>query len=104
QDNRFSSLLLVDLADFDEISSALGRSSANIVLNDVARALRELTNGDAVARVDDHCFGILVQDGDPDRALALAREIQSRVNNRVSAAMLPSLELHCVIGAALVNS
>ncbi|MGV3591479.1 MAG: EAL domain-containing protein [Gammaproteobacteria bacterium] len=104
QDGRFASLLLVDIPDFDDISSALGRSSANIVLNDVARTLRELAGaGDAVARVDDHCFGLLLQDGDPDRTLALARDIQGRVNNRISPAMLPSLELRCAIGTALVN-
>ncbi|HEY0960756.1 MAG TPA: EAL domain-containing protein [Pseudomonadales bacterium] len=104
QDNRFSSLLLVDIADFDDLSSALGRSSTNIVLTDIARALRELVGqDDAVARIDDHGFGILLPHGDPDRALALSRDIQDRVNNRISAAMLPSLELRCAIGMVLVN-
>lgn len=104
QDSRFSSLLLVDLAEFDEISAAIGRSNANIVLNDVARTLRDLAKADdAVARIDAHSFGILLQDGDPDRALALARDIQGRVNNRISLAMLASLELRCEIGAALIN-
>lgn len=104
QVNRFSSLLLVEINDFDDISTAIGRSSANLVLTDVARMLRELASEqDAVARLDDHSFGILLQDGDPDRALALARDIQGRVNNRVSPAMLTSLELRCAIGMALIN-
>ena len=104
QDNRFGALLLVEIDDFADISVAIGRSSANIVLNDVARLLRELTaTQDAVARLDDHTFAVLLQDGDPDKTLALAREIQGRVNNRISSAMLTSLELGCVIGMVLIN-
>lgn len=104
QHNRHGSLLLVELDDFADVSVALGRSNANIVLNDIARALRELASAqDAVGRLDTHRFGILLQDGDPDRALDLARAIQGRVNNRVSAAMLTSLELRCTIGMALIN-
>jgi diguanylate cyclase (GGDEF)-like protein/PAS domain S-box-containing protein len=104
QDSRFSSLLIVDIVDFSDIASALGRSNANIVLTDVARALRELAGADdAVARLDNHAFGILLQDDDPERALALARDIQSRVNNRISPAMLTSLELRSEIGMAVIN-
>lgn len=104
QDNKFSSLLLVAIDDFADISAAIGRSSSNIVLTDVARMLRDLiAPRDAAARLDEHSFAILLQDGDPDRALALARDIQGRMNNRISSAMLTSLELGCVIGMALIN-
>jgi diguanylate cyclase (GGDEF)-like protein/PAS domain S-box-containing protein len=104
QDNQFSSLLLVGINDFADIGAAIGRSTANIVLNDVARALQELiTPRDAAARLDDHTFGILLHDGDPDRALALARDIHARINNRISPSMLTSLELGCTIGMALIN-
>lgn len=104
QGNRFSALLLVEIDDFAGISAAIGRSSSNIVLTDVARMLRELiSEHDAAARLDEHTFAILLQDGDPDRALALARDIQGRINNRVSSAMLTSLELDCAIGMALIN-
>ncbi len=104
QDGRFSSLLLIEIDDFTGISAAIGRSAANIVLNDVARMLREsIAAEDAAARLDDHTFGILLQDGNPDRALALARALQGRINNRISPAMVASLELGCVIGMCLLN-
>lgn len=104
QDNAFSSLLLIELNDFAGIAGAIGRSSANIVLNDIARFLQELISGkDAVARIDEHTFAILLHDGDPDKALELARNIQGRLNNRISPAMLLSLELGCAIGLALIN-
>ncbi len=104
QDGKFSSLLLIGINDFADVSAAIGRSSANIVLNDIARALKEsITANDAAARVDEYTFGILLHDGDPDKALALARAIQGRINNRVSSAMLTSLELGCTIGLALIN-
>lgn len=104
QDNKYSSLLLIELSEFTEVSAALGRSTANLVLADIARFLQELiADRDAAARLDEHTFAILLHDGDPDKALALARKIQSRLNNRISPAMLTSLELGCAIGMALIN-
>jgi diguanylate cyclase (GGDEF)-like protein len=104
QQGVYSSLLVVEMNEFGDISSAIGKSSANIVLNDIARFLREAITGPyAVARLDEHQFGILLYDGDPDAALALAAEIRGRINNRISPAMLTSLELGCSIGMALIN-
>lgn len=104
QDNVFSSLLLIELTEFADIGATIGRSSANIVVNDVARLLQELiTDQDAVARIDEHTFGILLHTGDPDKALELARKIQGRLNNHISPAMLTTVELGCAIGLALIN-
>lgn len=101
---RFSSLVLVEIDDFEGIAAALGRSSSNLVLNDIARLLHEgLGRELAVGRLDDHVFGLWLDEGDPDAALALCDEIRERINNRVSSAMLASLELRCSVGMALIN-
>jgi diguanylate cyclase (GGDEF)-like protein len=105
QDNRTSSLLLVDINGFDDIRRAIGRSSANIVLNDIAHFLQDLlSEGDFAARLDEHQFGLLLGNGNPDQAIALARAIQGTLNSHISSAMLPALELSCAIGMALINA
>lgn len=104
QQGTASSLLVVELNEFVDISSAIGRSSANIVLNDIAIFLQDIIRKPfAAARLEEHKFGIILYDGDPDEALALGMLIQSRINNRISPAMLSSLELSCSIGMALIN-
>lgn len=101
---EFSSLLVVTLNEFVDISSAIGRSNANLVLNDIALFLHAaISKPYAAGRLDDHSFGIILYDGDPDAALALATLIQGQLNSRVSPAMLPALELSCSTGMALIN-
>jgi len=100
----FSSLLVVQLNEFVDISSTIGRSNANLVLNDIASFLHDsIGKPYAAARLDEQTFGIMLYDGDPDAALALGNMIQSNINNRISPAMLSSLELSCSIGMALIN-
>lgn len=101
---RFSSLILVQIDDFDGIAAALGRSSSNLVLNDIAQTLQSaLSRQVAAGRLDEHVFGLWLDEGDPDAALALCQEIGERINSRVSTSMLSSLELNCSVGMTLVN-
>jgi len=104
QQGVFSSLLVVELNEFVDISTAIGRSNANLVLNDIAAFLHSaIRKPYAAARLDEHTFGILLYNGDPDEALALGAVIQGQLNSRISPAMLPALELSCSLGMALIN-
>lgn len=104
QQAHYSSLILVRIDDFDGIAAALGRSSSNLVLNDIAQTLQGALSRPVLAgRLDDHVFGLWLDEGDPDLALALCQEIGEKINSRVSSAMLSSLELGCSVGMTLVN-
>jgi len=104
QQARFSSFILVQIEDFDDIAEALGRSSSNLVLNDIAQELQgALSRSVTAGRLEEHVFGLWLEDGDPDAALALCEEIRDRINSRVSSAMLASLELRCSVGMTLIN-
>lgn len=104
KDGVFSSVVLVQLNEFVDISTAIGKSNANLVLNDIAGFLHDsIGKPFAAARLDEQSFGILLFDGNPDEALALSGVIQNNINNRISPAMLTSLELSCSIGMALIN-
>lgn len=104
QKAHFSSLIVVQIDDFDAIAAALGRSSSNLVLNDIAQTLQgALSKPVAVGRLDEHVFGLWLDAGDPDAGLALCEEVRQKINSRVSTAMLASLELGCSVGMTLVN-
>lgn len=104
QKGSFSSLILVEVDDFADIADTLGRSSSNLVLNDIALYLQQaITKPFAAGRLDDHVFGIILHDGDPDEALALCSLLRENITNRISGAMLSSLELTCSVGMALIN-
>ena len=104
QQGIFSSLLVIAVNEFVDISTAIGKSNANMVLSDIARFLKDFIQKPfSAARMDEHSFGVIIYDGDPDEVIALSALIKSRINNRISPAMLPSLELSCSIGMALIN-
>lgn len=104
QKGIFSSLIIIEVNDFENIAVAIGKSSSNLVLNDIALYLQAAIDQPCAAgRLDDHLFGIILHDGDPDAALALCNQIREKINNRISSAMLASLELNCSVGMALIN-
>lgn len=104
QQGRCSSLILVQIDDFEGIAAALGRSASNLVLNDIAQTLQSgLGHPLQAGRLDEHVFGLWLELADPDAVLALCDDIRDRINNRVSSAMLASLELRCSVGMALIN-
>jgi multidomain signaling protein FimX len=104
QKGRFSTLLLLQIEDFDEIIATIGKPAGNLVLGDIALFLQQsIAIPLAAGRLDDHIFGILLEGGDPDAGLALCDKVRTNVTNRISSAMLSSLELRCTIGMALIN-
>lgn len=104
QRGGFSSLILIEVDDFDDVRTAIGKSSSNIVLNDIALFLRDtIEQPFAAGRLDDHVFGLIIYNGDPDVALGICSSIREKVNNRISSAMLSSLELSCSVGMTLIN-
>lgn len=104
QHGSFSTLVVVEIADFDEVQTAIGNSDANFLLNDIARFLQNVAAGNnAVGRLDDARFGLLLAGGNPDDTLQLTALVKERCNSYLSAAMPNSLTLQCHVGMTLVN-
>ncbi|HTR00887.1 MAG TPA: GGDEF domain-containing protein [Candidatus Acidoferrum sp.] len=100
----FSTLIVVDIADFDEIKTAIGTSSTNFLLNDIAEFLQSVGNGhQVVGRIAEAQFGLLLDSGNPDETLQLVTMIRERCNSYLTAAMPTSLALLCDVGMALIN-
>jgi len=104
QKGLHSTLLLLQIEEFDEIIATIGKPAGNLVLSDIALFLQQsITMPHAAGRLDDNVFGILLEGGDPDAGLALCDKVRSNLTNRISSAMLSSLELRCTVGMALIN-
>src|SRR5690606_6970282 len=102
---RQGALLLVRLNEFVDIESAVGRTTANLILADIGRFLLESAGKRlCAARLSAHEFGLLLPGAGARQALKLAEFIHGRINNRITQAALPSLELSCSVGVALVNA
>ncbi len=100
----FSTLVVIEIADFDDLKAVIGLSSTNLLLNDIAQFLQSLPGeGNHVGRLVDAEFGVLMANGNPDDTLQLVSMIKERCNSYLSAAMPNSLTLHCDVGMALIN-
>ncbi|MEI7950869.1 MAG: EAL domain-containing protein [Gammaproteobacteria bacterium] len=100
----FSTLVVLEISDFDELKAVIGISNTNLLLNDIAQFLQALPGeGNHVGRLADAEFGLLMATGNPDDTLQLVSMIKERCNSYLSAAMPNSLTLHCDVGMALIN-
>jgi diguanylate cyclase (GGDEF)-like protein len=72
------SVLVMDLDRFKYINDTLGHGAGDIVLQEVAKRLRNaVRESDTVARLGGDEFGILLATGNSDRALVVARMIDA---------------------------
>tara|TARA_R110000772_G_scaffold196899_5_gene307652 strand:- start:5293 stop:7398 length:2106 start_codon:yes stop_codon:yes gene_type:complete len=101
---QLASLLIVQINEFLDIKSTIGLSNANQVLNDIAKFLRKSVQKKfAAARLGDYEFGLLINECSPLEAVELGNFIKSKINNHITSAALPSLQLSCSIGIATIN-
>lgn len=99
-----SSLLIIQVNEFVDIQTTIGKSNTNIMLNDIAQFLQNaIKKSFSAARLDDDVFGLLLDNSNPQEAIELAEFIQGKVNNYITSAVLPSIQLSCSIGIAVIN-
>ncbi len=101
---QHSSLLIIQINEFLDIKSTIGLNKANQVLNDVAAFLKKsIQKMFAAARLDDYEFGLLMDNCKLAESIELANFIKSKINNHITTTALPSMQLSCSIGVAVIN-
>ncbi len=101
---RISSLIVIQLNELLDIRSAIGQSNTNQVLHDVVDFLRQtIKKPYAGGRLDTYEFALLLDDCKTAEAVELANFIKNRINSHINATALPSLNLSCSIGIAIIN-
>jgi len=78
--SRQAALLLADIDDFRVINNTYGHQIGDLVLEGVARILREFTaNGNLVGRYGGEEFVVMLPDADEDQAREMAERIRSAI-------------------------
>lgn len=96
---RRASLALLQLANFYEIRTWVGKSEASQLLADIARVLmRRLPAAVNLYRCENYEFALLLKDECSSNAQDIIRQLQSALENAASATIPAQLTLHCVAG------
>lgn len=104
QQGRHGTLIVLQLDNFHDIAGTLGRGTANRVLQALVDSLpRLLPPGFAAGRLDQDCIGILLDEGDPDQALALCQRLADEARGGEAGELALSTGFELSSGVMLVN-
>lgn len=96
---RRASLALLQLANFYEIRTWVGKSEASRLLADIARVLLNcLPAAVSLYRCDNYEFALLLRDECSSNARDITRQVRAALENAVSETIPAQLRLHCVAG------
>ena len=100
-DGRPATLALLQLENFYEIRSWVGKSDASFLLGDVARLLvRNLPRGIALCRCENYEFALLLRNENSINARSITDRIKLALQSAASESLPPQLELKCAVGLA----
>jgi multidomain signaling protein FimX len=104
QHDTLSSLIIIQVNEFVDIKSTIGKSNTNMMINDIGQFLQKsIKKSFSAARLDDYIFALLLDDSSPREAIEMASFIKGKINNHITTTALPSLQLSCSIGIAAIN-
>ncbi len=104
-DGRPASLALLQLENFYEIRSWVGKADASFLLCDIARLLaRNLPPGIGLYRCEHYEFAALLRNENSVNARPVTDRIKQALQSAVSESIPPQLELKCAVGLAAAES
>lgn len=100
-DGRPATLALLQLENFYEIRSWVGKSDASFLLSDIARLLQHnLPEGVMLCRCENYEFVLLLRNENSVNARPITDRIKQALQSAVSESIPPQLELKCAVGLA----
>ena len=100
-DGRPATLALLQLENFYEIRSWVGKSDASFLLCDIARLLQHnLPDGVTLCRCENYEFVLLLRNENSVNARPVTEGIKQALQSAVSESIPPQLELKCAVGLA----
>jgi diguanylate cyclase (GGDEF)-like protein len=98
-------LALLQLANFYQIRTWLGKSDADLLLNEVARLLEQLVpRGTLICRCHNHEFALLLVNESSRRHRQITQQIQHAILNLSSESVPPQIKMQCSIGLVLLDA
>lgn len=100
-DGRPATLALLQLENFYEIRSWVGKSDASFLLCDIARLLqRNLPDDVTLCHCEHYEFALLLRNENSVNARPITERIKQALQSAVSESIPPQLELKCAVGLA----
>lgn len=100
-DGRPTTVALLQLENFYEIRSWVGKSDASFLLCDIARLLRRnLPEGITLCRCENYEFVLLLRNENSVNARPITDRVKQALQTAVSESIPPQLELKCAVGLA----
>ncbi len=100
-DGRPATLALMQLENFYEIRSWVGKPDASLLLCDIARLLRHnLPEGLLLCRCENYEFALLLRNEHSTDARAITDRIKQALQSAASESLPPQIELKCAVGLA----
>ncbi|GAB1264413.1 EAL domain-containing response regulator [Aurantivibrio infirmus] len=104
ESNTTSALLTIEIDKFESIQSSMGVSGSDLVLSDIAVAIKEhCPNADTISRFSDNAYSILLNETNADKALELANSLCKKVADRIIEVDGRTLQTTLSIGVTLIN-
>lgn len=99
-----STVLYLQLDDFNELKTNIGDANINLVLGDIARELKAfIDHPDLLARIDDFNFAALLHDREPEAAIAVADKIRAAIADKAFDVADKPVKLTASIGISILN-
>jgi diguanylate cyclase (GGDEF)-like protein len=99
-----ATLALLQLENFYEIRTWVGRSEANLLLSDIAHALQEsLPANVLLCRCQHYEFALFLCDQNSLHARTITDRVKQALHKAISASIPPQLELKCGVGLAQLD-
>jgi len=103
-DGRPATLALMQLENFYEIRSWVGKPDASLLLCDIARLLQHnLPEGVLLCRCENYEFALLLRNEHSMNARAITDRIKQALSSAASESLPPQIELRCAVGLAAVE-
>jgi len=94
----------IQLDNFIPIKNKLGAAATNLVLSDIAKALKQaVSNPDHLARIDEFNFALLVPDMEPEAAIAHAEKLCQATSANQFNVSNENLDITASVGIAIIN-
>ena len=104
QENKNFAAFYVQLDNFIPIKNKLGPAATNIVLNDVAKALKQVAAyPNQLSRIDEFNFALLVPDMEAEAAMAHAEQLCQAASANPFNVSNENIDITASIGITLIN-
>lgn len=103
-DSERGALFYIEIDDFPSIKENVGIAASDLVLSDIAQALKDTVGGnESLSRFADHSFALIEQNTTADKAVEIAEKIRKVIEDNISDVSGQTINNTCSIGISTIG-